>query len=126
MQPETWNFLDILVHIPTVRPLRPVIDASISLGRAFGAHIDATAIGYKSTGTAVVMDGSAAAIVAAVFEMAQKRAARSQARRSCAEGYQAISFAGGHSGKDFDQWSTGGPCRCFETARYATPFPISS
>jgi hypothetical protein len=70
---------DILVHIPTERPLRPVVDASISLATAFGAHIDATAIGYISTGTAYVMDGSAAGAVAAVFEMEQRRAAERSA-----------------------------------------------
>ena len=70
---------DILVHIPTERPLRPVVDASISLAIAFGAHIDATAIGYISTGTAYVMDGSAAGAVAAVFEMEQRRAAERSA-----------------------------------------------
>jgi hypothetical protein len=32
---------DILVHIPTERPMRAVIDASISLARGFGAHLDA-------------------------------------------------------------------------------------
>ena len=31
---------DILVHIPTERPARPVIDASISLASSFGAHLD--------------------------------------------------------------------------------------
>jgi hypothetical protein len=67
---------DILVHIPTERPARPVIDASISLAASFGAHLDVIAIGYVSNGTAAfVMDGSAAAAVAAVFEMEQERAA---------------------------------------------------
>jgi nucleotide-binding universal stress UspA family protein len=66
---------DILVHIPTERPMRPVVDASISLAGAFGAHLDAVAIGYISTSTAYVMDGSAATAVAAVFEMERQRAA---------------------------------------------------
>ncbi len=65
---------DILVHIPTERPVRPVVDASISLAAAFGAHIDAVAIGYISSSTAYVMDGSAGAAVAAVFEMEEERA----------------------------------------------------
>ncbi|MBO0716410.1 MAG: universal stress protein, partial [Rhizobiales bacterium] len=66
---------DILVHIPTERSARPVIDASISLGSAFRAHIDAFAIGYVSVSSAYVIDGSAAAAVASVFEAEQARAA---------------------------------------------------
>ncbi len=67
---------DILVQIPTERPGRPVVDASISLAAAFGAHLDALAAGYVSTSTAYVMDGSAGAAVAAVFEMEEERAAQ--------------------------------------------------
>lgn len=66
---------DILVHIPTERSARPVIDASISLAAAFGAHLDALAAAYISSSTAYVMDGSAGAAVAAVFEMEEQRAA---------------------------------------------------
>jgi nucleotide-binding universal stress UspA family protein len=66
---------DILVHIPTERPARPVIDASISLASSFGAHLDAVATGYVSTAAAYVMTGSDAAAVAAVFEMEQEKAA---------------------------------------------------
>jgi hypothetical protein len=39
---------DILVHIPTEHPQRPVVDASVSLAASFGAHLDAIAIGYRS------------------------------------------------------------------------------
>jgi len=63
---------DILVHIPTERPVRPVVDASISLAAAVGAHLDALAIGYVSSSNAYVMEGGAA--VAAVFELEQERA----------------------------------------------------
>jgi len=65
---------DILVHIPTERPVRPVVDASISLASALGAHLDALATGYISPSTAFVADGSAGAAVAAVFEMERERA----------------------------------------------------
>lgn len=65
---------DILVHIPTERPRRPVIDASVSLALAFGAHLDAVATGYVSTGAAYVANGGAGAAVAAVFEMEQEKA----------------------------------------------------
>jgi nucleotide-binding universal stress UspA family protein len=65
---------DILVHIPTERTMRPAIDASVSLAADFSAHLDALAIGYVSTSAAYVVDGSAAAVVAAVFEQEQERA----------------------------------------------------
>lgn len=65
---------DILVHIPTERQMRPVIDASISLASACGAHLDALATSYVSTSAAYVMDGSAAAAIAAVFELEQEKA----------------------------------------------------
>jgi nucleotide-binding universal stress UspA family protein len=65
---------DILVHIPTERTMRPAIDASVSLATTFGAHLDALAIGYISTSAAYVVDGGAAAAVAAVFEQEQEKA----------------------------------------------------
>ena len=70
---------DILVHIPTERPPRPVIDASVSLAMAFGAHLDAVAIGYIPTSTAYAIDGSAALAIAAAFEMERQRAAQRSA-----------------------------------------------
>jgi nucleotide-binding universal stress UspA family protein len=65
---------DILVHIPTERQMRPVIDASISLASAFGAHLDALATGYVLPSAGYVADASAGAAVAAVFEMERERA----------------------------------------------------
>jgi nucleotide-binding universal stress UspA family protein len=73
---ETDMIKDILVLVPTERPARPVIDASISLAATFGAHLDAMAAGYISSSTAYVMDGAAGAAVASVFEMEQERAAQ--------------------------------------------------
>jgi nucleotide-binding universal stress UspA family protein len=73
---EAFMIKDILVHIPTERPVRPVVDASVTLAASLKAHLDAVAIGYISTSTAYVMDGSAGAAVAAVFEMEQERAAQ--------------------------------------------------
>lgn len=63
---------DILVHIPTERAMRPVIDGSISLAASLNAHLDAVSVGYVATSTAYVMEGGAA--VAAVFEMERERA----------------------------------------------------
>lgn len=65
-------YKDILVHIPTERPMRAVIDGSISLAAKLNAHIDAVAIGYVASSAAYVMEGGAA--VAAVFEMERERA----------------------------------------------------
>jgi nucleotide-binding universal stress UspA family protein len=63
---------DILVQIPTERPMRPVIDGSISLAAHFNAHLDAVSVGYIATSSAYVMEGGAA--VAAIFEMERDRA----------------------------------------------------
>ena len=65
-------YKDILVHIPTERPMRALIDGSISLAAKLNAHIDAVAIGYITSTAAYVMEGGAA--VAAVFEMERERA----------------------------------------------------
>jgi nucleotide-binding universal stress UspA family protein len=65
-------YKDILVHIPTERPMRAVIDGSISLAARLNAHIDAVAVGYVASSTAYVMEGGAA--VAAVFELERERA----------------------------------------------------
>jgi nucleotide-binding universal stress UspA family protein len=65
-------YKDILVHIPTERPMRAVIDGSISLAAGLNAHVDAVAVGYVATSSAYVMEGGAA--VAAVFEMERERA----------------------------------------------------
>lgn len=63
---------DILVQIPTERPMRPVIEGSISLAAHFGAHLDAVSVGYIATNSAYAMEGGAA--VAAIFEMESDRA----------------------------------------------------
>ena len=58
---------DILVHLPTERPARPVIDGSISLALTYGAHLDALAVGYIPMRNAFAIDG-AAAIAAETIE----------------------------------------------------------
>jgi nucleotide-binding universal stress UspA family protein len=71
---------DILVHIPTERVARPVVDASISLAAKFDARLDAVAVGYISAGAAAYAvdptGGAAVAAVAAAFEAEQDRATR--------------------------------------------------
>lgn len=71
-------FRNILVHIPSERPARPVIDVAVSLTIARQSHLDAVAIGYESMSAAgmIVEGGGAAvaAIVGAEQERAQERA----------------------------------------------------
>ena len=67
-------FRNILVHIPSERPVRPVIDVAVALTLARRAHLDAVAIGYESiSAVGMVVDGGAAA-VASVMEVEQERA----------------------------------------------------
>jgi nucleotide-binding universal stress UspA family protein len=73
---NTWEstmFRNILVHIPTERPARPVVDVAISLTTARRTHVDAVAIGYESMSSAgLVVEGGAA--VAATMEVERERA----------------------------------------------------
>ena len=62
----------ILVHIPTERPIRPVVDAAVSLAARRAAHLDAVSIGLEVTNVDLAPDGGAA--LAAVIEIEQQRA----------------------------------------------------
>jgi nucleotide-binding universal stress UspA family protein len=67
-------FKNILVHIPTERSVRPVVDTVISLASALRSHLDAVAIGYEFVSAAgMVVEGGGAA-VAAVMGVEQDRA----------------------------------------------------
>ncbi|MCA6113876.1 universal stress protein [Bradyrhizobium sp. WSM 1738] len=67
-------FRNILVHIPSERPVRPVIDVAVGLAIARRSHLDAIAIGYESMGAAgMIVEGGGAA-VAAVIGAEQERA----------------------------------------------------
>jgi len=63
---------DLLVHIPSERPMRPVIDAAISLAVTRAAHLDAVSIGFENTNVDLAPDGGA--VIAALFEIEQQRA----------------------------------------------------
>jgi nucleotide-binding universal stress UspA family protein len=63
---------DILVHIPSERPVRPVVDAAIALAVIHAAHLDAVSIGFEHSNVDLVPDGGAAA--AALFEAEHERA----------------------------------------------------
>lgn len=67
-------FRNILVHIPSERPIRPVIDVAIALAITRRSHLDAVAIGYESmSAVGMVVEGGSAA-VAAVMGVEQERA----------------------------------------------------
>jgi nucleotide-binding universal stress UspA family protein len=63
---------DILVQIPSERPIRPVVDSAISLAQSHSAHLDAVSIGFESANIGLAVDG--AAVVAAVFDLERDRA----------------------------------------------------
>lgn len=63
---------DILVQIPSERPIRPVVDSAISVAMNYSAHLDAVSIGFESANIGLAVDGAAA--VAAVFDLERERA----------------------------------------------------
>jgi nucleotide-binding universal stress UspA family protein len=67
---ETWSAVmlkNILVHIPSERSIRPIVDSAISLAVMHAARLDAVSIGYQPTPIGLPIDGGAA--VAAMFEV---------------------------------------------------------
>ena len=67
-------FRNILVHIPSERPVRPVIEVAVALAMARRSHLDAVAIGYESMGAVGTLVGSGGAAIAAVVGAEQERA----------------------------------------------------
>jgi nucleotide-binding universal stress UspA family protein len=65
-------YRNMLVHIPTERSVRPAVDGSVSLALAFGAHLQAVAVGYISTNVPFVAEGGAA--VASFYDIENERA----------------------------------------------------
>src|SRR5579872_1776836 len=63
---------NLLVQIPSERPVRPVVDGAISLATNYAAHLDAVSIGFESANVGLMADGAAA--VAAIFEAERERA----------------------------------------------------
>jgi nucleotide-binding universal stress UspA family protein len=60
-------FKNILVHIPSERPVRSVIDVAVALTLGRWAHLDAVAIGYESTASVgMIAEGGSAAVAAAI------------------------------------------------------------
>ncbi|WP_291845848.1 universal stress protein [Bradyrhizobium sp.] len=67
-------FRNILVHIPSERPVRPVVDVAVALTIARRSHLDAVAIGYESMGAAGMLVEGGGAAMAAVMGVEQERA----------------------------------------------------
>jgi nucleotide-binding universal stress UspA family protein len=82
MRPRSRRFLEqaqrtamlknLLVQIPSERPIRPVVDSAISLAVSSSAHLDAVSIGFESANVGLAVDGAAA--VVAVFDVERERA----------------------------------------------------
>ena len=70
-------FRNILVHIPSERPVRPVIDVAVALTIARRSHLDAVAIGYESMSAAgMIVEGGGTAVAANIREHDERRAGR--------------------------------------------------
>ncbi len=63
---------DLLVHVPTTQPARPVVNYAASLAAKLGARLDAIAFGYEPINAELTFEGAAA--VAAVMELQRERA----------------------------------------------------
>lgn len=63
---------NFLVHIPSERLIRPLVDGAISLAVSYAAHLHAISVGYETTNVLPVDAGGAA--VAAIFEIERERA----------------------------------------------------
>ena len=60
----------LLVHVPSERLIRPVVDGAVALAVARTAHLDALSVDYETANVGLV--GGAA--VAAVYEIERERA----------------------------------------------------
>ena len=64
---------NLLVHIPSERPIRPVIDGALSLATSCGARLDAVSVGFETTNSRLIIETSGAVIDTA-FEIEHKNA----------------------------------------------------
>jgi len=51
----------MLVHVPSERLIRPVVDGAVSLAMARTAHLDAVSVDYETASVGLAVDGGAAA-----------------------------------------------------------------
>jgi len=79
-------FRNILVHLPSERPVRPVIDVAVALSVARRSHLDAVAVGYESMGTiGMVAEGGGAAVAAVIGDEQGRALVRANAALSVFE-----------------------------------------
>lgn len=64
---------NLLVHVPSERHIRPVVDGAISLAVSRAAHLEAISVGYETTNVGLAVDAGGAAL-AAIFEIERERA----------------------------------------------------
>ena len=79
-------FRNILVHLPSERPVRPVIDVAVALSVARRSHLDAVAVGYETMATiGMVAEGGGAAVAAVMGDEWQRALERANAALSVFE-----------------------------------------
>jgi nucleotide-binding universal stress UspA family protein len=79
-------FRNILVHLPSERQLRSVIDVAVALTSAHQSYLDAVSIGYESiSAVGMVMEGGAAAVAAVMGAEADRALERASAAMSVFE-----------------------------------------
>jgi nucleotide-binding universal stress UspA family protein len=79
-------FRNILVHLPSERLVRPVVDLAIALSAARRSHLDAVAAGYESMGTiGMVAEGGGAAVAAVMGDQQERALERANAAISVFE-----------------------------------------
>jgi nucleotide-binding universal stress UspA family protein len=79
-------FRNILVHLPSERPVRPVVDLAIALSAARRSHLDAVAAGYESMGSiGMVAEGGGAAVAAVMGDQQERALERANAAISVFE-----------------------------------------
>ena len=79
-------FRNILVHIPSERPVRMVIDVAVGLTLGRRAHLDAIAIGYESMNSiGLIAEGGGAAVAAVMGQERERALARANAAISVFE-----------------------------------------
>ena len=79
-------FRNILVHLPSERQVRPVIDVAVALSVARRSHLDAVAVGYESMSTiGMAAEGGGAAVAAVMGDEWQRALERANAALSVFE-----------------------------------------
>ncbi len=63
---------NILVHIPSERSIRPIVDSAVSLAMMQAAHLDAVSIGFETANLGLTIDGAAA--VATIYDVEHESA----------------------------------------------------